>query len=214
VRTRGRFITLEGGEGAGKSGQAARLAAWLKAQGVDVLLTREPGGSPRAEALRDMLLSGRFAAQGAETEAFAFALARADHLATKIRPALEAGTWVISDRFMDSTRAYQGSAGVASTLLDLIDAIVVGENRPDLTLVLDVPADVGLKRARSAKPDPDRFESDAVSLHEARRKAFLDIAKREPARCLVIDATQDEAAVAAAIVRAVEERLKPGQARA
>jgi dTMP kinase len=210
VRKRGRFITLEGGEGAGKSGHATRLAAWLKGQGVDVLSTREPGGSPRAEALREMLLSGRFAAHGAETEALVFALARADHLATKIRPALEAGTWVICDRFMDSTRAYQGTAGVAKGLLDLIDAIVVGDDRPDLTLVLDVPAAEGLARARKKKPTPDRFESDGVALHEARRKAFLAIAKREPKRCVVIDATRDKADVAAAIERAVLKRLKPG----
>jgi dTMP kinase len=210
VRTRGRFITLEGGEGAGKSGHAARLAEWLKGEGIDVLLTREPGGSPHAEALREMLLSGRFAAQGAETEALVFALARADHLASKIRPALDAGTWVICDRFMDSTRAYQGTAGVAGGLLDLIDAIVVGNDRPDLTLVLDVPAAEGLGRARKSKPTPDRFESDGVALHEARRQAFLDIAKREPGRCVVIDATRDKVEVAEAIRDAVARRLTPG----
>ena len=211
MRTRGRFITLEGGEGAGKSGHAARLAEWLKGEGIDVLLTREPGGSPHAEALREMLLSGRFAAQGAETEALVFALARADHLATRIRPALDAGTWVICDRFMDSTRAYQGTAGVAGGLLDLIDAIVVGNDRPDLTLVLDVPAAEGLGRARKSKPTPDRFESDGVALHEARRQAFLDIARREPKRCVVIDATRDKVEVAEAIRDAVAKRLTPGR---
>jgi dTMP kinase len=213
VRTRGRFITLEGGEGAGKSGHAARLAEWLKGEGIDVLLTREPGGSPHAEALREMLLSGRFAAQGAETEALVFALARADHLASKIRPALDAGTWVICDRFMDSTRAYQGTAGVAGGLLDLIDAIVVGNDRPDLTLVLDVPAAEGLGRARKSKPTPDRFESDSVALHEARRQAFLDIARREPKRCVVIDATRDKVEVAEAIRDAVAKRLTPGRSK-
>jgi dTMP kinase len=213
VRTRGRFITLEGGEGAGKSGHAARLAEWLKGEGIDVLLTREPGGSPHAEALREMLLSGRFAAQGAETEALVFALARADHLASKIRPALDAGTWVICDRFMDSTRAYQGTAGVAGGLLDLIDAIVVGNDRPDLTLVLDVPAAEGLGRARKSKPTPDRFESDGVALHEARRQAFLDIARREPKRCVVIDATRDKVEVAEAIRDAVAKRLTPGRSK-
>lgn len=213
MRTRGRFITLEGGEGAGKSGHAARLAEWLKGEGIDVLLTREPGGSPHAEALREMLLSGRFAAQGAETEALVFALARADHLASKIRPALDAGTWVICDRFMDSTRAYQGTAGVAGGLLDLIDAIVVGNDRPDLTLVLDVPAAEGLGRARKSKPTPDRFESDGVALHEARRQAFLDIARREPKRCVVIDATRDKVEVAEAIRDAVAKRLTPGRSK-
>jgi dTMP kinase len=213
VKRRGRFITLEGGEGAGKSGHAARLAKWLQGEGVDVLVTREPGGSPRAEALRKLLLSGHFAEQGPETEALVFALARADHLAAAIRPALAAGKWVVCDRFMDSTRAYQGTAGVDPKLLDLIDAIVVGEDRPDLTLVLDVPAKLGLQRARKNKPTPDRFESDGVALHEARRKAFLAIAKREPKRCVVVDATRDRPAVAEAIRDAVAKRLKPGKAK-
>ena len=213
MKGRGRFITLEGGEGAGKSGHAVKLAEWLKGEGIDVIVTREPGGSPRAEALREMLLTGRFAARGPETEALVFALARADHLATRIRPALTAGTWVICDRFMDLTRAYQGSAGVGSDLLDLIDAIVVGEDRPDLTLVLDVPAALGLERARKKKPAPDRFESDGLALHEARRQAFLDIATREPKRCVVVDATRDKPAVAAAIREAVTERLKPRRAK-
>jgi len=210
VRPRGRFITLEGGEGAGKSSHAARLAEWLKGQGVAVLVTREPGGSPRAETLRRLLLSGRFAAQGPDAEALAFALARADHLAVTIRPALEAGTWVISDRFMDSTHAYQGAAGADPSLLELLDQIVVGFNRPELTLVLDVPADVGLKRTEKRANGPDRFERDAIELHEARRRAFLDIAAREPERCVVIDATGEKAAVAEAICKAVSERLRPG----
>ncbi len=213
MRARGRFITLEGGEGAGKSGHAKSLAEWLKGEGVDVIVTREPGGSPRAEALRELLLTGRFAARGPETEALVFALARVDHLATKIRPALSSGTWVICDRFMDSTRAYQGSAGVSGELLDLIEAIVVGEDRPDLTLILDVPAALGLERARKKKPEPDRFESDGLALHEARRQAFLDIAAREPERCAVIDATRERPAVAAAIRDAVAERLKPAKAK-
>jgi dTMP kinase len=212
VSGRGRFITLEGGEGAGKSGHAAALAEWLRAQGIDVVVTREPGGSPRAEILRKRLLDGRFAKQGPETEALVFALARADHLAVTIRPALAAGRWVVSDRFMDSTRAYQGTAGIDPELLDLIDAIVVGADRPDLTLVLDVPAALGLERARHAKPAPDRFESDALPLHEARRQAFLDIAAREPERCVVIDATADKPTVAAAIRAAVSARLLSGRA--
>jgi dTMP kinase len=214
VRGRGRFITLEGGEGAGKSGHAARLAEWLKGQGTAVLLTREPGGSPRAETLRQLLLSGRFAAHGADAEALAFALARADHLAVTIRPALQAGTWVISDRFLDSTRAYQGSAGADTSLLDLLDAIVVGTDRPDLTLILDVPADVGIKRTQKRKNLPDRFERDAIELHEARRQAFLEIAAREPQRCVVIDATGEKAAVGQAIREVVAERLRPGANRA
>jgi dTMP kinase len=209
VKGRGRFITLEGGEGAGKSGHAKRLAEWLKGQGVAVLVTREPGGSPRAEKLRELLLTGHFAKNGPETEAMVFALARADHLAVTIRPALKAGTWVICDRFMDSTRAYQGAAGVDPSLLDLLDAIVVGSDRPDLTLLLDVPADLGLKRTEKRNRAPDRFERDALKLHEARRKAFLAIAAREPKRFVVIDSSGEKAAVAEAIRRAVAERLKP-----
>ena len=214
MRARGRFITLEGGEGAGKSSHAAALADWLKGQGVAVLVTREPGGSPRAETLRKLLLSGRFHAAGPDSEAFAFALARADHLAVTIRPVLAAGTWVICDRFMDSTRAYQGAAGADPALLDLIDAIVVGSGRPDLTLVLDVPADLGLKRTEKRTSGPDRFERDAIAVHEARRQAFLDIAAREPERCVVIDASGEKPAVAEAIRTAVAERLRPGVGKA
>lgn len=207
MRGPGRFITLEGGEGAGKSGHTKRLSRWLKGQGIDVLVTREPGGSARAETLRKLLLTGRFASHGPETEALVFALARADHLAVTIRPALKAGTWVISDRFMDSTRAYQGAAGADASLLDLLDEIVVGSDRPDLTLILDVPAEAGLKRTQGREGGPDRFERDAIELHDARRKVFLEIAAREPKRCVVIDTTQAKPAVAKAIRTAVSERL-------
>lgn len=209
MRRRGRFITLEGGEGAGKSGHAARLARWLKAQGIAVLVTREPGGSPRAEILRKLLLSGRFAPQGPETEALVFALARADHLAVTIRPALRDGTWVICDRFMDSTRAYQGAAGADPKLLDLLDAIVVGQDRPDLTLILDVPVEAGLRRTQGRAEGPDRFERDAVELQEARRAVFLKIAAQDSERCVVIDTRAEKSAVAKAIRRAVAVRLLP-----
>jgi dTMP kinase len=214
LKRRGRFITLEGGEGAGKSGHAARLAEWLKGEGVKVLVTREPGGSPRAETLRNLLLSGRFAAEGANTEALVFALARADHLAVTIRPALEAGTWVICDRFTDSTLAYQGTAGADRGLLDLLDAIVVGKDRPDLTLVLDVPAELGIKRTQKRAAGPDRFERDAIELHEARRQAFLDIAARDPKRHAVIDSTGNKLAVGEAIRNVVAKRLRPGAKKA
>jgi len=209
VKAGGRFITLEGGEGAGKSTQARLLADWLKGKGIEPLLTREPGGSPRAEALRELLLSGRFAAAGADSEALAFALARADHLAETIRPALAAGSWVISDRFLDSTRAYQGSAGADPALLDLLEAIVVGSDRPDLTLILDLPPELGMARMRQRKAAPDRFERDAPALHAARRQAYLQIASREPERCVVIDASPAPADVAAAIREAVAARLFP-----
>jgi len=206
VRGSGRFITLEGGEGAGKSTHATRLADSLRGMGISVVVTREPGGSPRAETLRDLLLSGRFASQGPDTEALAFAIARADHLSETIRPALAAGALVISDRFMDSTRAYQGTAGADPALLDLLEAIV-GADRPDLTLILDLPPGAGLARMRKRNRPPDRFERDGLALHEARRQAYLDIAKREPERCVVIDATPGPDEVAQAILKAVGDRL-------
>ena len=212
---RGRFITLEGGEGAGKSTQAARLAEWLKGEGIDVLLTREPGGSPRAEALRELLLAGRVAPFGAEAEALVFAIARAEHLGARIRPALERGTWVISDRFLDSTWAYQGAAGVADSRLAELDRIAVDADRPDLTLILDLPPDDGLRRMRQRMAAaPDRFERDDLAVHAARRRRFLDIAAREPDRCVVIDAGREEGAVADAIRTAVTRRFLPGRTAA
>lgn len=205
----GRFITLEGGEGTGKSTQAVRLADWLKAQGLPVLVTREPGGSPRAEVLRDLLLGGAVAQFGAEAEALVFSIARADHLAETVRPALRAGTWVISDRFLDSTWAYQGSGGVPAETLARLDAIAVGDSRPDLTLILDLPVETGLARMRRRERNADRFEADALAVHEARREAYLAIARREPQRCAVVNADADENEVARRIRAAVEERLGP-----
>jgi dTMP kinase len=209
VTGRGFFITLEGGEGAGKSTQARRLADWLRGRGRGVLVTREPGGPPRAEVLRELLLSGRVAPFGPEAEALVFAIARAEHLAETIRPALAAGQWVISDRFADSTRAYQGAAGVDAALLDRLEAIAVGPDRPDLTLILDLPPELGLARMRARSGDPDRFEADDLAAHAARRAAFLAIAAREPRRCAIVDAGADEDAVAAALQRVVAERLAP-----
>lgn len=214
MRARGRFITLEGGEGAGKSTQASRLAGWLRERGVPVLVTREPGGSPPAEALRELLLTGRVAPFGAEAEALLFAIARAEHLDATIRPALRAGDWVVCDRFLDSTWAYQGSAGVAPSVLARLDRIAVGEDRPDLTLVLDVPPEIGLARMRARSDAPDRFEADGIAQHAARRRAFLEIAAREPQRCAVIDASAGADRVAAGIRAIVEQRLAPALAGA
>ena len=212
---RGRFITLEGGEGAGKSTQARRLAEWLRGEGIEVLLTREPGGSPHAEALRELLLAGQIAPFGAEAEALVFAIARADHLGARIRPALEKGAWVISDRFLDSTWAYQGAAGVADARLAELDRIAVGADRPDLTLILDLAPDEGLRRMRERMAAaPDRFERDGLAVHEARRRRFLDIAAREPGRCVVIDAGREEGTVAEAIRTAVKSRLMTGRTAA
>ena len=209
---RGRFITLEGGEGAGKSVQAKHLEKKLKALGLEVVLTREPGGSPHAEALREVILSG-FARQfGPEGESLAFAAARIDHLDKTILPALRRGAWVICDRFADSTRAYQGVASkLPVDFIDRLERVAVGPNRPDLTLVLDVPVEAGLERARKrrGKGEADRFEAEGVGFHETLRRAFLDIAVAEPGRCIVIDATMSEGDVAAAVWSAVEARLDP-----
>jgi dTMP kinase len=209
VRGRGRFITIEGGEGAGKSTQAAHLAAWLRDTGISVLTTREPGGSPRAEVLRELLLGGRVAPFGPEAEALFFAVARAEHLAETIAPALDSDQWVISDRFMDSTRAYQGSAGVSEELLARLEAVAVGACRPDLTLILDIPAEVGLSRIRRRHGGADRFEADSLPVHEKRRRAFLEIARRAPDRCVVVDATGDATDTARSLRMAVAERLDP-----
>ena len=208
TKTRGRFITLEGGEGAGKSTQARLLAESLRLRGVDTVVTREPGGSPLAEEIRGALLSGAVAPLGPAAEAIMFSAARIDHLERTIRPALAAGRWVISDRFADSTRADQGVLGaLAPAFMRELERVAVGENRPDLTLVLDLPADIGLERARARSSVADRFEAEGQSFHEGLREAFLAIAREEPDRCVVIDADQEEERVAADIWRTVEDRL-------
>ncbi len=211
-RRRGRFITLEGGEGAGKSVQALRLEARLNAAGLEVVRTREPGGSPHAEALREVILSGFAKPLGPEAEAMLFAAARIDHLDRTILPALERGAWVVSDRFADSTRAYQGAAGnLPPGFVARLEEVAVGKNRPDLTLILDIPARIGLERAslRRGADRADRFEGEEIGFHEVLRRAFLDIAAAEPARCAVIDALKPEDEVEAAIGAAVEARLDP-----
>ena len=212
MSARGRFITLEGGEGADKSTQATRLADWLRGEGIDALVTREPGGSPKAEVLRGFLLGGDVAPFGPDAEALFFAAARADHMRETIRPALAAGTWVICDRFFDSTWSYQGAAGADPEWLSRLDRVAVGDDRPDLTLILDLPAGHGLTRLAGRGDDLDRFEADKVEAHEARRQAFLEIAARAPERCVVIDAGAPEDAVADAIRAAVRERLNPAPA--
>ena len=216
MTARGRFLTFEGGEGAGKSLQAARLEARLKAIGVPTLRTREPGGSPRAEVLRKVILSGALAAYGPEMEALVFAAARIDHIDRTIAPALDKGIWVISDRFADSTRVYQGVAGrLPEAFIARLERVAVGDRNPDLTLVLDLPADQGLARAakRRGAGAADRFESEGFAFHETLRRAFLNIARGEPRRCAVIDASEGEDTVAAAIWSAVEGRLDPANAR-
>jgi dTMP kinase len=213
---KGRFVTLEGGEGVGKSVQANRLEARLAALGIAVVRTREPGGSPGAEALREAILSGFARGFSAAGQALLFSAARVDHLDQTILPGLARGAWVVSDRFADSTRAYQGAAGnLPPAFITSLERLTIGENRPDLTLILDLDPAIGLKRAderRQAGP-ADRFESEGLPFHQTLRQAFLDIAAAEPSRCVVIDADGTEEEVAAAIWSAVEARLDPMGAR-
>jgi dTMP kinase len=207
----GRFITFEGGEGAGKSTQIRLLAARLTEHGQSVVTTREPGGTPTAEAIRRVLLSGLAEKLGAEGEAVLFAAARADHVDQVIAPALKDGKWVLCDRFFDSTRVYQGMAGGADAgLLNALERVALAGAWPDLTVIIDVPATVGLARAAQragAEGSPDRFERDDIAVHEQRRAAFLSIARGDPRRCVVVDGTASETATADAIWQAVTARL-------
>jgi dTMP kinase len=213
---RGRFITFEGGEGGGKSTQATVLARRLQGLGISTLVTREPGGSPGAEAIRHVILSGAAKPFGPHAEAILFAAARADHLGQTIRPALDRGQWVISDRFADSTRIYQGVLGnVDPRLISRLETLTVGDARPDLTFILDVPAEVGLARATKRRGDTvaDRFESEDFEFHKKLREAFLELTEREPERCVAIDATADASSVANMIWAIVNARLHPGEAQ-
>jgi dTMP kinase len=207
----GKFITFEGGEGAGKSTQIRRLADRLRGDGIAVTVTREPGGTPVAESIRRLLLSGIGEQFGAEGEAIFFAAARADHVDRVIRPALAAGAWVLCDRFTDSTHVYQGATGGADeTLLTALDRVAVGRTRPDLTIILDVSPDVGMTRVLGrpgAAGTPDRFEREDLAQHEKRRESYLDIAIREPQRCALVDAEKPEDEVADEIWQAVSSRL-------
>ncbi len=211
----GKFITFEGGEGAGKSTQVALLAKQLSLAGIDVVVTREPGGSPGAEIIRHVLLSGAARRFGAGTEALLFAAARADHLDTVIAPALQAGRWVICDRFIDSTRVYQGIAGkVDMTFIRGLERLTVGTVRPDLTFILDLPAEIGLARARARRGEdiPDRFETEDLASHQALNAGFRTIAAEENQRCVLVDANRPAEQVAGDIWRVVCRRLDPAQA--
>ena len=209
---RGKFITFEGGEGTGKSTQAAMLTLRLEALGLAVHLTREPGGSPGAEIIRHVLLSGAAKPFGPDVEAMLFAAARDDHVRCTILPALKAGKWVVCDRFANSTRVYQGILGqVDQRLIKGLERVSIGDLGPDLTLVLDVPVELGLERVklRRGEAAPDRFEAENVEFHQKLRDAFLAIAAAEPARCVLIDASAPKEAVARKIWNAVGTRLDP-----
>lgn len=213
---RGRFISFEGGEGSGKTTQADLLRRRLEALGIEVLLTREPGGSTGAEIIRHVLLSGAAKPFGPDVEAMLFAAARDDHVHNTIAPALARGAWVVCDRFIDSTRVYQGILGeVDPRLIRGLERITVGTTVPALTFILDLPAETGLSRAahRRGKAEADRFESETLTFHTKLRDAYLAIADSEPERCVRIDATAPPEFVAEEIWRVVEVRLHPERAR-
>ena len=208
----GRFITFEGGEGSGKSTQAGILANRLSRAGRAVFATREPGGSPAAEEIREALLSGQVKQFGPLAEAVMFSVARGDHIDHAIKDSLQEGRWVVCDRFIDSTRAYQGAtAGVPRGVINALEELTVGALSPDVTFILDIPAEEGLARAkeRADGAELDRFEGQELVMHERVRRAFLDIAEEEPGRVIVIDASQPEAMVAEDVWEAVLHRLNP-----
>ena len=208
--SRGRFITFEGGEGAGKSTQVKRLAERLAMGGREVITTREPGGSPGAESIRDLVLRGDADRWSPVTETLLMYAARRDHVERVIRPALARGAWVVCDRFADSTRAYQGAAGGTDpALIAALETYILEDVRPDLTLVFDLSPQTGLARAHARAGAEMRFESKGVAFHQRLRDGFRAIAAAEPDRCAVIDAEAAMDAVEAAVWSAVEGRLDP-----
>ena len=207
---RGRFISFEGGEGSGKSTQIRILAERLDAAKLRAIVTREPGGSPGAEIIRHLLLSGMGKLLGPEAETLLFAAARDDHVRTVIKPALSQGVWVLCDRFSDSTRAYQGRLGkVSPEFMNAMERVTIGNLKPDLTLILDVPVEVGMQRAaaRRGSGAPDRFEAEDVKFHQQLREAYRQIAANEPKRCVLVDANADANTVAASVWAALRDRF-------
>jgi dTMP kinase len=207
---RGRFISFEGGEGSGKSTQIKTLAERLASAKLRAIVTREPGGSPGAEVIRHLVLSGMGKLLGPEAETLLFAAARDDHVHTVIEPALKQGIWVLCDRFSDSTRVYQGSLGqVSPTILNAMQRVTIGDLKPDLTVILDVPVEVGLKRAavRRGTGAADRFEAEDIRFHQQLREAYQRIAAAEPERCVLIDANAEPSVVALNIWSALRDRF-------
>ncbi|MCV9960350.1 dTMP kinase [Pararhizobium sp. BT-229] len=218
---KGLFVTFEGGEGAGKSTQIRLLADSLRERGCAVLSTREPGGSPGAEAVRHVLLSGAAQDFGVRMEAMLFAAARSDHVEELIRPALLSGTVVLCDRFMDSSRVYQGVTGnLEPPFIEALERVAINGVVPDCTIIFDLPASVGLDRVRrraivanapaGQEVELDRFEKEELETHEKRREAFLDIARADPGRCHIVDATVSASEIAAAVLAIVEPLLPKG----
>jgi dTMP kinase len=209
VKSPARFITLEGGEGAGKSTQARRLAAKLKRRGIECITTREPGGAPGAEEIRKLIVHGEPGRWDALTETMLIFAARADHVARTVKPALAEKKWVVCDRFTDSTFAYQGAGrGLARETIRRLEGIVLHDFQPDLTLILDLPVHVGLARTTKRGRGATRFEQFDVAFHERLRQAFLATARRDRERCAIIDASADAASVADAIWKVVAKRFK------
>jgi dTMP kinase len=207
---RGRFISFEGGEGSGKSTQIRILAERLDAAKLRAIVTREPGGSPGAEIIRHLLLSGMGKLLGPDAETLLFAAARDDHVRTVIKPTLSQGVWVLCDRFSDSTRAYQGRLGnVSPEFMNAMERVTIGNLKPDLTLILDVPVEVGMQRAaaRRGSGAPDRFEAEDVKFHQQLRDAYRQIAANEPKRCVLVDANADANTVAASVWAALRDRF-------
>jgi dTMP kinase len=202
---RGRFITFEGGEGAGKSTQARRLAARVERLGLASLISREPGGTPVGEDIRSIILKDR--PQDPVTEMLLFAAARAEHMTSLVRPALDEGTWVICDRFMDSSRVYQGKLyNVEADLIRYLEKYTVAPDYPDLTLILDLPPAVGLERA-AVRGTLSRYDAERIETHEVLRQGFLEIAEAEPDRCVIIDGLLPPEDVETAVWQAVVDRL-------
>lgn len=205
---RGKFVTFEGGEGAGKTTQLKRLADALRSAGHEVTTTREPGGSPGAEDIRALLVTGEPGRWDAETEALLHTAARRDHLVRTVWPALAQGQWVICDRFVDSTMAYQGYGhGVSREVIAGLTRLAIGDFKPDLTVILDISVTDGLGRALGRGGAEDRYERMDRAFHERLRQGFLDIARADSDRCVVIDAARDADAVHQDIVKAVKSRL-------
>ncbi|MCC7260365.1 MAG: dTMP kinase [Alphaproteobacteria bacterium] len=206
----GRFITLEGGEGCGKSTQSRLLAEWLRTKHIDVVQTREPGGTPGAEAIRALLLQGEAQKWDGVTEVLLFTAARRDHVEKVIKPAMARGAWVVCDRFADSTMAYQGYGHrLDRHIVTTLYTTAIGGFAPDLTLVLDIDVATGLDRARRVTGrDQDRFENMDMGFHERLREGFLTIAKAEPERCAVVDARGAVDEVQAQLRKTISERLQ------
>ncbi len=202
---RGKFITFEGGEGTGKSTQAKKLAERLESKGIPTLVTREPGGTPLGEDIRGLILKDR--PQDPLTELLLFAAARAEHMTAVIRPALDDGTWVISDRFIDSTRVYQGKLySIEPELIRALETYTVGHDMPDLTLILDLPPEAGLERAAS-RGTLSRYDAERIETHETLRAGFLEIAELEADRCVLIDGQLPIDSVSVAVWQAVTDHL-------